>query len=108
MAGYERIQRAIIATTAVLVLATACGRVAAPGAASAAQVIRNADDPYFAGHVPATVTTTTQVVRDPDNPYWVGNPNLTSEAANLTGEAAATRSTTSVIRDPDNPYWTGR
>lgn len=108
MAGYKRIQRAILATVAVLILATACGRVAAPDAASAAQVIRDPDNPYFAGHVPASVTTTTQIVRDPDNPYWIGNPNLTGEAVQLTGEAAATRSSASVIRDPDNPYWTGR
>ncbi len=106
MAGYKRIQRAILAITVVLILATACGRVAAPavaapGAAHAPQVIRDPDNPYFVGHVPTSVTTTTQVVRDPDNPYWIGNPNLT-------GAAAVTSSTARVIHDPDNPYWTGR
>lgn len=101
MAGSDRSQRAIIATIAVLVLATACGRVAAPGADSVAQVTRDPDNPYFAGYIPTSTSPAAGIVRDPDNPYWFDNPYLT-------GAAAVTTSTASVIRDPDNPYWTGR
>jgi ABC-type sugar transport system substrate-binding protein len=100
MAGKKRIQRAILATFAVLVLATACGRAAAPGATNTAQEIRDPDNPYFAGHIPAAVSSGAAVVRDPDNPYWIGSTSFTGETPEVSG--------VKVVRDPDNPYWNGR
>lgn len=96
MAGKKRIHHAILATIAVLALATACGRAVVPGtAANDPRIVRDPDNPAYIGVVPATgASTGGSVIRDPENPYWTGQ--------------AATREGPGVIRDPDNPYWNGR
>ncbi len=98
MAGNGHLRVSALATLATLALTvSACGRVAAPGAAPYAQVIRDPDNPAWAGSLTSTATAA-RVIKDPDNPYWTGFWTV----ARVTSPANAT------IHDPDNPYWLGR
>jgi hypothetical protein len=67
-------QRATRALAILSICATLLLGAAAVVQATATQVVRDPENPYFAGNaISAPTEGGPRVVRDPENPYWSGN-----------------------------------